>query len=246
MNNSNVMNNVETQVSKIYLDYKNQIEYINDIDSANQLMALEYRKINNYLDGVIEEINLDLYQEISKAHGIELAEKFNEYNFKKIEIKECSLKPIDIYEEVVLSNNRTTRLKEDNYKKTNNSKKNNNVNVALVSSLTLAGGTIGATISNSMNDSKLFGAMIGGITGFGLGMLFSASNSNNKTSNTTNKSVNSATTKNNSEEKEEKKLRFSSKKMINIINKREAEAKRIIKDNILQINSKYDEICRGL
>lgn len=246
MDNSNVMNNVETEVSKIYLDYKNQIEYINDIDSANQLMTLEYRKINNYIDGVIEEIKLDLYQEISKVHGIELAEKFNEYNFKKIEMKKCSLKPNDIYEEVVLSNNRTTGLKEDNHKKTSNSKKNNNVNVALVSTLTLAGGAIGATISNSMDDSKLVGAMIGGIAGLGLGMLLSEPNSNNNASNTTNKSVNSVKTKNNSKAKDDKKLRFSSKKMINIINKREAEAKKTIKDNILQINSKYYEICRGI
>lgn len=246
MNNSNVMNNIETEVSKIYLDYKNQIEYINDIDSANQLMTLEYRKINNYLEGVIEEIKLDLYQEISKAHRIELAEKFNEYNFKKIEMNVYSLKPTDIYEEVVVSNNRNTKLKEDNHKKTSNSKKNNNVNVALVSTLTLAGGAVGGTISNSMDKSILVGSIIGGIASLGLGMLFSASNINNKTSNTTNKSVNSDTTKNNFNAKEEKKLRFSSKKMINIINKREAEAKRIIKDNILQINSKYDEIRRGI
>ena len=82
--NNNIINNIETQVGKIYLDYKNQIEYINDIDSANQLMSLEYRKINNYLEGVIEEVRLDLYEEILKLHGIELAEKFNKCNFKII------------------------------------------------------------------------------------------------------------------------------------------------------------------
>lgn len=237
---NNIMNNVETQVSKIYLDYRNQIEYINDIDSANQLMTLEYSKINNYLDGVIEEVKLDLYQEISKVYGVELADKFNGYNFKKIEIKEYSLNQNDIYEEVIV-NNRNTKLKDDNYKKTSNSKENNQVNVGLVTTLTLAGGAVGGTISNSMDKSILVGAIIGAATGFGLGILFSESN-NNKTS----KSVNSIMTKNNSKEKEEKKLVFSSKKMMNIINKREVEAKKIIKDNILQINSKYNEICRGI
>lgn len=226
----NIMNNIENQVSKIYLDYKNQIEYINDIDSANQLMSLEYRKINNYLEGVIEEVKLDLYEEILKLHGIELAEKFNRCNFKMIEMKEYSLKTSDIYEEVVVSNNMNTKLKEDNHKK------NSNDNVAMVSVLALVGGVIGGTISNSMDKSALSGAMIGGIVGCGLGLLFSVSSSNN-TSNTT---------KNNSKVKEEKKLRFSPKKMINIINKREAEAKRTIKDNIVQINNKYDEICRGI
>lgn len=241
MDSSNFINHVETEISKIYLDYKNQIEYINDIDSANQLMALEYRKVNNYIESVIEEIKLDLYQEISNVYGIELAEKFNEYNFKKIEMKECSLRSSDIYEEVVLTNNETTRLKKDNYKKTSNSKNDNNVNTVLVSSLTLAGGVIGATISNYINYSKLVGAMIGGIAGLGLGILFSGENSNN-----TNKSINSDNIKNNSKIKYDKKLKFSPKKMINIINKREAEAKKIIKDNILQVNSKYDEICRGV
>lgn len=226
----NIMNNIENQVSKIYLDYKNQIEYINDIDSANQLMSLEYRKINNYLEGVIEEVKLDLYEEILKLHGIDLAEKFNRCNFKMIEMKEYSLKTSDIYEEVVVSNNMNTKLKEDNHKK------NSNDNVAMVSVLALVGGVIGGTISNSMDKSALSGAMIGGIVGCGLGLLFSVSSSNN-TSNTT---------KNNSKVKEEKKLRFSPKKMINIINKREAEAKRTIKDNIVQINNKYDEICRGI
>ena len=228
--NNNIINNIETQVGKIYLDYKNQIEYINDIDSANQLMSLEYRKINNYLEGVIEEVRLDLYEEILKLHGIELAEKFNRCNFKMIEMKEYSLKTSDIYEEVVVSNNMNTKLKEDNHKK------NSNDNVAMVSVLALVGGVIGGTISNSMDKSALSGAMIGGIVGCGLGLLFSVSSSNN-TSNTT---------KNNSKVKEEKKLRFSPKKMINIINKREAEAKRTIKDNIVQINNKYDEICRGI
>lgn len=228
--NNNIINNIETQVGKIYLDYKNQIEYINDIDSANQLMSLEYRKINNYLEGVIEEVKLDLYEEILKLHGIDLAEKFNRCNFKMIEMKEYSLKTSDIYEEVVVSNNMNTKLKEDNHKK------NSNDNVAMVSVLALVGGVIGGTISNSMDKSALSGAMIGGIVGCGLGLLFSVSSSNN-TSNTT---------KNNSKVKEEKKLRFSPKKMINIINKREAEAKRTIKDNIVQINNKYDEICRGI
>lgn len=240
MDSSNFINHVENEISKIYLDYKNQIEYINDIDSANQLMALEYRKVNNYIESVVEEIKLDLYQEISNVYGIELAEKFNEYNFKKIEMKECSLRSSDIYEEV-LTNNETTRLKNDNYKKTSNSKNDNNVNTVLVSSLTLAGGVIGATISNYINYSKLVGAMIGGIAGLGLGILFSGENSNN-----TNKSINSANIKNNSKIKYDKKLKFSPKKMINIINKREAEAKKIIKENILQVNSKYDEICRGV
>lgn len=240
MDSSNFINHVENEISKIYLDYKNQIEYINDIDSANQLMALEYRKVNNYIESVVEEIKLDLYQEISNVYGIELAEKFNEYNFKKIEMKECSLRSSDIYEEV-LTNNETTRLKNDNYKKTSNSKNDNNVNTVLVGSLTLAGGVIGATISNYINYSKLVGAMIGGIAGLGLGILFSGENSNN-----TNKSINSANIKNNSKIKYDKKLKFSPKKMINIINKREAEAKKIIKDNILQVNSKYDEICRGV
>ena len=228
--NNNIINNIETQVGKIYLDYKNQIEYINDIDSANQLMSLEYRKINNYLEGVIEEVRLDLYEEILKLHGIELAEKFNKCNFKMIEIKEYSLKSSDIYEEVVVSNNINIKLKEDN------NKKNSNDNVAMVSALTLVGGVIGGTISTSMDKSTLSGAMIGGIVGCGLGLLFSVSSSNNT----------SKTTKNNSKVKEEKKLRFSPKKMINIINKREAEAKRTIKDNIVQINNKYDEICRGI
>ena len=228
--NNNIINNIETQVGKIYLDYKNQIEYINDIDSANLLMSLEYRKINNYLEGVIEEVKLDLYEEILKLHGIDLAEKFNRCNFKMIEMKEYSLKTSDIYEEVVVSNNMNTKLKEDNHKK------NSNDNVAMVSVLALVGGVIGGTISNSMDKSALSGAMIGGIVGCGLGLLFSVSSSNN-TSNTT---------KNNSKVKEEKKLRFSPKKMINIINKREAEAKRTIKDNIVQINNKYDEICRGI
>lgn len=240
MDSSNFINHVENEISKIYLDYKNQIEYINDIDSANQLMALEYRKVNNYIESVVEEIKLDLYQEISNVYGIELAEKFNEYNFKKIEMKECSLRSSDIYEEV-LTNNETTRLKNDNYKKTSNSKNDNNVNTVLVSGLTLAGGVIGATISNYINYSKLVGAMIGGIAGLGLGILFSGENSNN-----TNKSINSANIKNNSKIKYDKKLKFSPKKMINIINKREAEAKKIIKENILQVNSKYDEICRGV
>lgn len=240
MDSSNFINHVENEISKIYLDYKNQIEYINDIDSANQLMALEYRKVNNYIESVVEEIKLDLYQEISNVYGIELAEKFNEYNFKKIEMKECSLRSSDIYEEV-LTNNETTRLKNDNYKKTSNSKNDNNVNTVLVGSLTLAGGVIGATISNYINYSKLVGAMIGGIAGLGLGILFSGENSNN-----TNKSINSANIKNNSKIKYDKKLKFSPKKMINIINKREAEAKKIIKENILQVNSKYDEICRGV
>ena len=240
MDSSNFTSNIEREISRIYLDYKNQIEYINDLDSANQLMALEYRKVNNYIESVVEEIKLDLYQEISKVYGIELAEKFNEYNFKKIEMKECELRSSDIYEEV-LTNNETTRLKNDNYKKTSNSKNDNNVNTVLVSSLTLAGGVIGATISNYINYSKLVGAMVGGIAGLGLGILFSGENSNN-----TNKSVNSAKSKNNSSSKYEKKLRFSPKKMINIINKREAEAKKIIKENILQVNSKYDEICRGV
>lgn len=235
---NNIMNNIETQVGKIYLDYKNQIEYINDIDSANQLMSLEYRKINNYLEGVIEEVKLDLYEEILKLHGIELAEKFNRCNFKMIEMKEYSLKTSDIYEEVVVSNNINTKLKEDNHKK------NSNDNVAMVSVLALVGGgVIGGTISNSMDKPILSGAMIGGIVGcgLGLGLLFLVSNSNS-----TNKSVNSNTKKNNSKAKKENKLRFSSKKMMNIINKREAEAKRTIKDNILQINSKYDEVCRGI
>ena len=193
-------------------------------------MSLEYRKINNYLEGVIEEVKLDLYEEILKLHGIDLAEKFNRCNFKMIEMKEYSLKTSDIYEEVVVSNNMNTKLKEDNHKK------NSNDNVAMVSVLALVGGVIGGTISNSMDKSALSGAMIGGIVGCGLGLLFSVSSSNN-TSNTT---------KNNSKVKEEKKLRFSPKKMINIINKREAEAKRTIKDNIVQINNKYDEICRGI
>lgn len=228
--NNNIINNIETQVGKIYLAYKNQIEYINDIDSANQLMSLEYRKINNYLEGVIEEVRLDLYEEILKLHGIELAEKFNKCNFKMIEIKKYSLKSSDIYEEVVVSNNINIKLKEDN------NKKNSNDNVAMVSVLTLVGGVIGGTISTSMDKSTLSGAMIGGIVGCGLGLLFSVSSSNNT----------SKTTKNNSKVKEEKKLRFSPKKMINIINKREAEAKRTIKDNIVQINNKYDEICRGI
>lgn len=235
----NIMNNIENQVSKIYLDYKNQIEYINDIDSANQLMTLEYKKINNYIEGVIEEVKLNLYEKILKLYGIELAEKFNEYNFKMIDMKELSLNSSDIYEEVIVRKNINTKLKEDNHKKSDND------NLAVVSILSLIGGVVGGTISNSMDKSTLPGAIIGGIVGCGLGLVFSVSNSNS-TSNTINKSVNSNTTKNNSKAKEEKKLIFSPKKMLNVINKREAEAKRIIKENILQINNKYDEICRGI
>lgn len=235
----NIMNNIENQVSKIYLDYKNQIEYINDIDSANQLMTLEYKKINNYIEGVIEEVKLNLYEKILKLYGIELAEKFNEYNCKMIDMKELSLNSNDIYEEVIVRKNINTKLKEDNHKKSDSD------NLAVVSILSLIGGIVGGTISNSMDKSTLPGAMIGGIVGCGLGLIFSVSNSNN-TKNVNNKSVNSNDTKSNSIVKEEKKLRFSPKKMLNIINKREAEAKRIIKENILQINNKYDEICRGI
>lgn len=235
MNNYDLMNNVEIQVSNIYLDYKSQIKYINDIDSAKQLMNLEYRKINNYLEGVIEEVKLDLYQEILKTYGMELAEKFDKYNFKNIEIKEYLLKPNDIYEEVIVKDNRNAKLKEVNHKKVINEKKDNN-NMVLTGVLTLSGGAVGGTISNSIGKSILTGSIIGGITGFSLGMLFLVLNGKDNTTNTSNSS----------KIKEKKKLRFSSEKMINIINKREIETKKIIRDIILQITEKYNDFCRSI
>lgn len=222
MDFDSVLKNAEKRINELYNDYKDQAKYINNIESADKLMQLECKKINNYFFTVIEEISLGLSQEIANKFGVDKSEKFRNIRFFTEKVSPVTLKREDIYETIT----ETKRVGNKIDKKNNATR-----NVSIVGGGTAIGATGGWIIAEGT------GLVIGGVLGLAVG-LTAVAITNSISSENNNKRENTHIV-------EKKVEKFNKKKLERILEEREHKSKDTITKYVMNIKKKYKEFCEG-